>query len=118
MALQNGLVQLSGTIGDVTHYRRNGKNFSRKKSSLTNHKIKTLRSFAPTRQLNDQMKLASPTASFYYQSLSQGSKNIKVYRKMVAVAQHLLAEGKSIEEVHATLKKMRDKYENVGSRIV
>ncbi|MGE5519979.1 MAG: hypothetical protein ACM3VS_08645 [Candidatus Dadabacteria bacterium] len=118
MARQTGIIQLSGTINEVTYYRRNGKTFSRKKSSLNRSKIRTGESFAPTRALNDKMKFASPIASGYYQSLSPANKSVKRYRKMFGLAQHLLAKGSSIDDVHDALKKMRDEFENPGTRSI
>ena len=49
MAKVKGIFSLSGSIGDITFYQKNGKTYARKKSNLTGERIKSDPKFEKTR---------------------------------------------------------------------
>lgn len=106
MATVHGFFPLVRTIGNLTFYMMDGKNYVRKKSSLSRKKVKTSAAFAPTRQYAGLMAMASRIGSQLYQSLPIRWRQAWMYRTFTGEALKLLKTGQSIEEVHAALHKL------------
>jgi hypothetical protein len=94
---------ICGTRGDLTYYLWEGKNFVRKKSSLTARKVKTSPRFERTRYYAGLMAQASQIGSSLYQLLPVRWRQSWMYRTFTGEAVKLLKVGKTREEVKEIL---------------
>jgi hypothetical protein len=99
MAKQTGIFLLTGTLGNVTFYKMQGRFYARNKSSLQGKRVKTDPAFARTMQYADRLALSSRTASKLYRSLPKEQQEISVYRKMTSKAMGLLKLGVSAAQL-------------------
>lgn len=105
MARQIGDIKITGTIGDVTFYRMDGKYYARMKSSLTAKKVKTHPHFALTRMYAKWLGEASKLASEVYRTLPKEERKYAVFCRLKTVAHKLVKEGVVKEEVLNVLRR-------------
>ncbi len=102
MAKQEGLVKLTGTIGNITFYKMNGEYYARAKSTLSGKRVKKDVAFGLTRVYARRLGLASAAAKKCYRALPE--RNVQVYRKMVSEALRLLKTGCPEEQLESSLR--------------
>jgi hypothetical protein len=105
MARQIGDIKITGTIGDITFYRMDGKYYARMKSSLTAKKVKTHPHFALTRMYAKWLGEASKLASEVYRTLPRPERKYAVFCRLKIVAHKLVKEGVAREEVLDVLRR-------------
>ena len=98
-------VTATGTIGNVTFYRMDGKQYSRAKSSLSRERVLTKPEFELTRKHAGQFGRASALASEIYQALPQTAQGRPIFRTIAGEAASLLYSGKEEQEVKDILFK-------------
>src|ERR1044071_8019236 len=98
-------VTATGTIGNVTFYRMDGKQYSRAKSSLSRERVLTKPEFELTRKHAGQFGRASALASQIYQALPQTAQGRPIFRTIAGEAASLLYSGKEEQEVKDILFK-------------
>ena len=85
----------SGTVDILTYYVMNGRQYVRKKSSLSRKRVLKSKAFEKTRQCAAKMGIASKIGSLIYKSLPTGyNKERWFYRAITGEAASLLYEGK------------------------
>src|ERR1043165_2494739 len=93
------------TIGKLTFYMMEGRNFVRKKSSLTRRKVLYSPQFENTRHNAAVLAKASKIGSLVYNALPEYWRQGWMYRSFTGEAYKLLKKGKKEEEAHQVLVK-------------
>ena len=94
---------INRTIGNLTFYVMEGRNFVRKKSSLTRRKVLYSPNFQRTRQFAGLMGQASKIGSFIYNSLPGYWRQSWMYRSFTGEAFTMLKKGKEEQEIRQFL---------------
>jgi hypothetical protein len=94
---------LQRTIGKLTFYMMEGRNFVRKKSSLTRRKVLYSPAFENTRYNASVMGQASKIGSYLYNSLPVNWRQSWMYRSFTGEAYTMLKKGRGICEVRQFL---------------
>lgn len=95
--------RIQRTIGKLTFYMMEGRNFVRKKSSLTRRKVLYSSAFENTRHNASVMGQASKIGSYLYNSLPVYWRQSWMYRSFTGEAYTMLKKGKGICEVREFL---------------
>jgi hypothetical protein len=95
----------TGTIGNVTFYKMDGKIYTRGKSSLTRKRVLENEEFASTRKYASHFGRGSALASEVYQLLPQTAKGRPLFRVIAGEAASMLYTGKEEQEVKDILLK-------------
>jgi len=103
MAKQAGILQITGTISNLTFYEMGGQYYVRLKSSLSGKRVKTSPAFALTMLYAERLAMCSQTASQLYRSLPKEKQQVVLYRKMTGTAMRLLKAGIPAEVLAAAL---------------
>lgn len=103
MAEAFGPFPIQRTIGKLTFYIMEGRNFVRKKSSLTRRKVLYSDAFENTRHNASVMGQASKIGSYLYNSLPVHWRQSWMYRSFTGEAYTLLKKGRGICEVRQFL---------------
>src|ERR1044071_1020046 len=98
-------ITATGTIGNVTFYQMDGKQYSRAKSSLTGKRVLTDPKFELTRKHAGQFGRGSALASQIYELMPQTAKGRPIFRAIAGEAASLLYTGKEEQEVKDILLK-------------
>lgn len=93
MGRQTGTIKITGTKGNITFYRMNGKYYARKKSSLTGKRVKKDPAFKLTMMYAGWLKKASKIAAAVYQLLNEEEREHSQYRTMTGIAMKMLKAG-------------------------
>src|SRR5690242_525363 len=109
MARQTG-VPITGTIGNVTFYKRNGKYFARKKSSLTRKRVRKSKAFRKTMMYAGWLVRASKIASRIYRKIPPRKRSINLYRKITGEAMLLIRAGMADKDVAIVLQGRSDEW--------
>jgi hypothetical protein len=99
MAEAFGPFPIQRTIGKLTFYMMEGRNFVRKKSSLTRRKVLYSEAFENTRNNAAVMGQASKIGSYLYNSLPVHWRQSWMYRSFTGEAYTMLKKGRGICEV-------------------
>jgi hypothetical protein len=99
MAFQVGTFNISGTLGSITFYKRNGKYFARARTSLNKDRIKTDPAFAKFRACSTVFGRASSMASVIYQRLKPNQKRKVCIGKLTGKINGMLRESKSVYSI-------------------
>ena len=91
IAKQVGMLPVSGSIGNRTYYRINGKQFVRKKSSLNKERVELDPAFANSRKASALFGEAARLASAIYQTLPQHLRKQWLISTLTREARDLLA---------------------------
>lgn len=91
------------TIGNLTFYRMEGKNYVRKKSSLTRKKVLHSPRFQRTRHYAALMAKASKTGSIVYKALPAHWRQFWMYRSFTGEALTMLKAGKTEQQIQQLL---------------
>lgn len=59
MAKSNGILKIEGTIEDLTFYKKDGKNFVRRKGGVSKERIETDPNYVRTRENNNEFSMAT-----------------------------------------------------------
>lgn len=95
--------RIQRTIGKLTFYMMEGRNFVRKKSSLTRRKVLFSPAFENTRHNASVLGQASKIGSYLYNSLPVHWRQSWMYRSFTGEAYTMLKKGKGICEVRQFL---------------
>ena len=95
----------TGTIGNVTFFRMDGKQYMRAKSNLTRKRVLEAPEFEETRKHASHFGRASALASEIYQALPQTAQGRPIFRTIAGEAASLLYTGKEEQEVKDILLK-------------
>ena len=106
MAIQTGVLRITGTIGNITFYKMNGEYYARGKSSLSGKRVKTSLQYELFRMYSGRMACASRTAGKIYRSLRRAERDVSLYRKMVSEGLRLLRAGCAEGQLEETLRAM------------
>ncbi len=106
MPRQKGPIKIKGTIAGLTYYQMDGDHFVRRKTSLNKAKIKNDPAFANSRKASEAFGQAAAIAGSVYHTLPKEKRKKGVIGKLTGIANKLLREGKSEEEVREVLGKM------------
>jgi hypothetical protein len=98
-------ITATGTIGNVTFFRMDGKQYMRGKSSLTRKRVLNAPEFESTRKHASHFGRASALASEIYQLLPQTAQGRPIFRTIAGEAASLLYTGKEEQEVKDILLK-------------
>jgi hypothetical protein len=91
-------------MGAVTYYVMNGRQYVRKKSSLTRKRVLKSKAFEKTRQCATKMGIAAQIGSVIYKALpTDYTRERWFYRAITGEAASLLYEGKEEQEVKELL---------------
>jgi hypothetical protein len=96
---------INRTIGKLTFYQMEGRNFVRKKSSLTRRKVLYSPQFERTRHYAGLMAKASRIGSHIYNALPAYWRQGWMYRSFTGEALRLLKAGKKEPEIQQLLKQ-------------
>jgi hypothetical protein len=91
------------TIGKLTFYMMEGRNFVRKKSSLTRHKVLYSPQFKNTRHYAGLMAKASKIVSHVYNALPEYWRQGWMYRSFTGEAYKMIKAGKKEAEIQQVL---------------
>ena len=94
---------INRTIGKLTFYVMEGRNFVRKKSSLSRKRVLHSPQFARTRHYAGLMAKASKIGSFVYNALPQYWRQGWMYRSFTGEALSMLKAGKKEQEIQQLL---------------
>jgi hypothetical protein len=103
MAENVGPFKLQRTIGKLTFYMMEGRNFVRKKSSLTRRKVLYSPQFENTRHNAGVLAKASKIGSLVYNTLPEYWRQGWMYRSFTGEAYTMLKKGKKEEEIQQVL---------------
>jgi hypothetical protein len=103
MATVHTFFQVTRTMGNLTFYMMDGKNYVRKKSSLTAKRVKTSKQFARTRYHANILAQASKIGSALFQALPNTWRQSWMHRSFTGEAMQLLKQGKTAGEAKAIL---------------
>lgn len=106
MAKQEGVIKITGTIGNITFYKMNGGYYARSKSSLTGKRVKKDPNYYRFRMYSSRMACSSATAAKIYRSLRNEERDVSLYRRMVSEGMRLLRAGCAQERLEETLRAM------------
>ena len=96
----------SATIGGITFYVMNGRQYARAKSSLRREDVLKKKAFEKTRQCAEKMGIAAQIGSVIYKALPDDMRGDKwFYRAITGEAASLLYKGKEEQEVMDILWK-------------
>jgi hypothetical protein len=96
---------ISRTIGKLTFYSMEGRNFVRKKSSLTRRKVLYSPRFERTRQNASLMGRASKIGAFVYNELPAHWRQFWMYRSFTGEAYTMLKKGRGEQEIRQLLRQ-------------
>lgn len=103
MATVHAFFPISRTMGQLTFYMMEGKNYVRKRSSLSSKKVKSSPLFAQTRHYANLMAAASRIGSQLYQALPSRWRQGWMYRAFTGEALVMLKAGTSKEDTLVAL---------------
>jgi hypothetical protein len=112
MAKQAGAITITGTLGNITFYKRKGKSLARAKTSLDKERVKTDLAFANSMKEADKLGKASPIASLVYHKLPTEMHKHGVFGKITGRVKLLMHEGKTELEIHEILAPKNIIYKN------
>ena len=102
---KQGFHKYERNFGNVIFYRRCGKWFFRKNSSLSSKTVKTAKAFANSRASAHRLGIGSRVAASVYRELPEAWKMFELYQKLTGLAARLQKEGKTITEIRPLLEK-------------
>ena len=102
---KQGFHKYERNFGNVIFYRRCGKWFFRKNSSLSGKTVKTAKAFANSRASARRLGIGSRVAASVYRELPDGWKMFELYQKLTGLAARLQKEGKTVTEIRPLLQK-------------
>ncbi len=104
--VQSGSNLVSGTIANVTFVKKGGRQYARKKSSLTGERVMKDKAFEKTRQYAGNFATAARIGSVIYKALPFDMRRERwFYRTLAGEAASLLYEGKDEQQVVELLWK-------------
>jgi hypothetical protein len=109
MPRQKGPLKIKGTIDGLTYYEMDGNHLVRRKTSLNKKRVSTDPAFTNSRKASAVFAQASVIASSVYHTLPSAKRKHGVIGKLTGMANKLLREGKSEEEVRVGLEKIEHK---------
>lgn len=102
--MQDTIIPIRGTIDNLTYYKRNGKFFCRRKSSLNAERIRKDPAYEAQRKTIAIFNKAIKLASCLYKHLPKKQrKDHKRWNKLVKKVFHLLKNNPSVEEAITTI---------------
>jgi hypothetical protein len=104
MAVQTGVIKITGTISGICFYKLHGKHYARLKSSLSSKRVKNSPAFSNTMRYARLLATASVIGSEVYRLLPKEKKGRKVYQQLTGKAMKMLREGLNKREVSDKLK--------------
>jgi hypothetical protein len=104
MAVQTGIIKITGTISGICFYKLYGKHYARLKSSLSSKRVKTSPAFSNTMRYARLLATASVIGSEVYRLLPKEMKGRKIYQQLTGKAMKMLKEGTNLEDVMMLLK--------------
>ena len=104
MAKNSSLIKISGTLGDLTFYRMDGKDIVRRKTSLNKKRVKSDPAFKNSRKSSAVFGAASSLAKETYWALPKEKRKHGLIGKLTGVANTLLHAGKDEVEVREALR--------------
>ncbi|KAA2243163.1 hypothetical protein F0L74_11655 [Chitinophaga agrisoli] len=104
MGKQRGPIFYEGTIDGRTYYKRDGKYYVRKKSSLSARRVKRTPAFRRTMEYAGWMAAASIIGSAVYWKLPEKERKRKRYQALTGEAMRLLRDGVDEATVQARLE--------------
>jgi hypothetical protein len=96
-------IPIIGTMHNLTFYSMEGRNFVRKKSSLTRRKVLYAAQFERTRHYAGLMAKASKIGSQVYKALPEYWRQFWMYQSFTGEALTLLKKGKKEQEIQVLL---------------
>ncbi len=106
MAKQAGHIRIRGTIGNLTYYQMDGKDYVRKKSSLTRKDVKTKKCFEGSRRSSARFGAGNIIASEVYQSLPPKQKVYSLFSPLRSKAIALVKQGLARADVKIALLQL------------
>ncbi len=104
MAIQSGIIKITGTIDDICFYQMDGKHYARAKSSLSGKRVKSDPAFRNTMKYAGLMGRASKLAAKLKEGLTREERKTINHSKLTGQVQRLLKEGKTEQEIIALLQ--------------
>jgi hypothetical protein len=108
MGKQTGPIFLSGTIGGVTFYQRQGEWLLRSKTSLNKKRVSTDPAFEGSRRASASFAVASKLAKKIYWQLPANKRGRGVIGKLTGIVHKKLLGGRQADSIEATLIKNLD----------
>ena len=99
MARQEGIIKITGTIGDITFYKMNGVYYARMKSCLTGKRFWKEKAFEGSRLSAIALGKASKLASKLYRTFSTEDKSRGLFCKLTGEIKLLIKTEHSEEEI-------------------
>lgn len=100
MAKSSGIIKIEGTIEDLTFYKKDGKNFVRKKASISKERIANDPNFVRTRENNSEFSHSGSSGKFL--KLAVGSMVFKAKdSKLSSRSLQLMSRIKNLDVVSA-----------------
>jgi hypothetical protein len=103
MARNIGIMEVQGTLGNLTFYKMDGKNIVRRKTSLDKKRVNTDPAFANSRKSAAVFGVAAFIAKEVYWTLPKEKRKHGLIGKLTGMANKMLHEGKSAEEVRTKM---------------
>lgn len=98
-------MKLTGTVGTLCFYRREGIYYVRRKSSLTGRRVKSDPAFGETMRYAALLGKAAGIASGIYKTLTAVQKPEWPYRKLTGQVMQLLRQGTDESTIIELLKE-------------
>ena len=99
MARQDGIIKITGTIGDITFYMMDGVYYARMKSCLTGKRFWKDKAFEGSRRSAIALGKASKLASRLYRTISPEDKSRGLFCKLTGEIKLLIKTEHSEEEI-------------------
>jgi hypothetical protein len=107
MPRQTGPITIIGTLHGITYYKRKGKYWKRKKSSMNRHMVKTLPSYKKLRNANARIIASSRLASRIYKLIPQSQKKgLKTWRRTLKLTRRYM--GLHLKKQVVVFKVLRE----------
>lgn len=105
MAKQAGPIPFIGTLGEITGYEMDGRFYIKRKSEVSQYRLRHGRSYAPSRDAGSRFGEASSITSEVYRQLPKATRGLQTWQAMRKRAQALVEKRTPREQVIAMLTR-------------
>jgi hypothetical protein len=105
MARQAGPIPFIGTLGELTGYEMNGRFYLKRKSEVSQHRLRHHKIFAPSRAASGRFGDTSSITSSVYRQLPKGAGGLQVWQAMRRRTQAMVEKEVPGTEIIAVLSR-------------
>ena len=105
MAKQAGPIPFIGTLGEITGYQMNGRFYLKRKSEVSQYRLRHSRNYAPSRDAGSRFGDTSSITSEVYRQLPRSARGLPTWRAMRSRTRVLVEKRTPREQIIAMLTK-------------